>query len=186
MTRFNLRTAIGAMAAAVALAFAAHAYAKTDSQLLNESRQTVQTFQSKDPGLSTFFSKAPGYVVFPAVGKGGFGIGGAFGEGVVYQNNQPIGRAKLTQISVGAQIGGQKYAEVIFFETTADLAHFVQGNFAFSGSVSAVALKSGASANAKYRDGVAVFTAAEGGLMLEAAVGGQKFGYEPFVTIEKK
>jgi lipid-binding SYLF domain-containing protein len=186
MTRINLRTAIGAMAAAVILAFATQSYAKTDSELINASRATVLTFQKADPGLSTFFAKSAGYAVFPSVGKGGFGVGGAYGEGVVYQNNQPIGRAKLTQVSVGAQVGGQEFSQVIFFETTADLAHFVQGNFAFSGNVSAVALKSGAAAAAKYREGVAVFTATKGGLMLEASVGGQKFGYEPFVTIEKK
>ena len=185
MNRFNLRTAVGAMAAAVVLASAAHAYAKSDSELINESRQTVAKFEKTDPGLSGWFSKAAGSVVFPSIGKGGFGLGGVAGEGGVYQNDKPISRATVTQVSVGAQVGGQEFSQIIFFQTTADLAHFVQGNFAFSGAVSAVALKSGASAAAKYRDGVAVFTATKGGLMLEASIGGPKFRFDPFVK-EKK
>src|SRR6185295_12473103 len=104
------------------------------------------------------------------------------GSGIVYEKGRAVGRATLNQVSVGAQIGGQEFAEIIFFETPAALAKFKTGNFAFSASISAVALKSGASANAKYTDGVAVFTATKGGLMLEAAVGGQKFAFEPFAV----
>jgi lipid-binding SYLF domain-containing protein len=173
---------VATMAAAVILAFGAASHAASDAELMANARGTVSKFEKTDPGLTAFFNHSAGYVVFPKVIKGGLGIGGAHGDGVVYQNNKPIGRASLTQVTVGAQIGGQAYSEVIFFETPTALANFVGGNFEFSGQVSAVALKSGASANAKYTNGVAVFTAAENGLMLEASLGGQKFGYEPFAT----
>jgi lipid-binding SYLF domain-containing protein len=168
--------------AALVLAAAATALAESHDQLVAEANATKATFVRTDPGLATFFAHAPGYVVFPGIGKGAVGVGGAHGNGVVYARQQPVGKASLSQISIGAQLGGQEYAEVIFFETQEALAHFMAGNFTFSGQVSAVALKSGASADAKYRDGVAVFTATKGGLMFDASVGGQKFKYEPFVT----
>ena len=93
---------------------------------------------------------------------------------------RPTGRATLSQVSVGAQLGGQEYAEVIFFETPQALAGFKKNEFTFSAQATAVALKSGAAANAKFKDGVAVFTSAKGGLMFEASLGGQKFKFEPF------
>jgi len=132
-----------------------------------------------DPGLQKFFDEAAGYAVFPTVGKGGIGVGGAFGKGEVYEGGQLAGYCKLTQASIGLQLGGQSYTELIFFEMQAALDRFKSGNFAFAAQASAVALKSGASANAKYTDGVAVFTMGESGLMYEASVGGQKFSYTP-------
>ena len=56
--------------------------------------------------------------------------------------------------------------------------HFTRGNFEFGAQVSAVALTMGASVDASYDGGVAVFTLAEGGLMAEASIGGQKFKYK--------
>jgi lipid-binding SYLF domain-containing protein len=180
MLRWKVRTTVGILVAALVVGVALTARADTENQLIQEAHATKATFIKTDPGLATFFSHAAGYVVFPSIGKAAVGIGGAHGSGVVYQQGRPVGKASMTQVSVGAQLGGQEYSEVIFFETPAALANFMGGNFAFSGSVSAVALKSGASANAKYQDNVAVFSATRGGLMLEAAVGGQKFSYAPF------
>jgi lipid-binding SYLF domain-containing protein len=112
------------------------------------------------------------------VGKGGIGVGGAAGNGVAYEQGAKIGSAKMTQVSVGLQLGGQSYREVIFFEAKKDLDRFKDNHFEFSAQVSAVAASSGASANAKYKGGVMVFTMQKGGLMYEAAVGGQKFKFE--------
>jgi len=133
-----------------------------------------------DPGLKKFFDEeAVGYAVFPTVGKGAVGIGGAYGRGELYEAGQLAGYCTLTQASIGLALGGQAYTELIFFETHAALDRFKTGNFAFAAQASAVALKSGASANAKYTNGVAVFTMAGAGLMYEASIGGQKFSYEP-------
>jgi lipid-binding SYLF domain-containing protein len=180
MVRFDVKKTIGIVLASLMLVAAGTAHAESDQQLMADANATKAAFKKGDIGLKAWFDKAPGYVIFPGVGKAGLGIGGAHGTGVVYQKGHPVGKATLNQVSIGAQVGGQEYAEVIFFETPAALDNFMQGNFAFSGAISAVALKSGASANARYKDGVAVFTATKGGLMLEASVGGQKFGYEPF------
>ena len=147
---------------------------------VQDADKTVKLFKKTDPGLDRFFKSSVGYAVFPNVGKGALGIGGAHGAGILYEHGKPVGKTTLTQVTIGLQMGGQAYAEIIFFETEKVLSNFKEGNFEFSGQVSAVAATAGASANAKYREGVAVFTATRGGLMFEASVGGQKFSYEPF------
>jgi lipid-binding SYLF domain-containing protein len=183
MFGFN-RKAIGVVMAGIVLAVASHAYAKSDGELIGEANAAMALFRKTDPGLARFLDHATGYVVFPAIGKGAIGVGAAHGSGVVYKAGKPIGKATLTQVTVGAQLGGQSYSEIIFFETPQALAAFMQGKTTFSGNVSAVALTAGASANARYQDGVVVFTATRGGLMFEASVGGQKFKYEPFIVVK--
>jgi lipid-binding SYLF domain-containing protein len=134
----------------------------------------------KDEGLKAIFEKAKGYVIFPSVGKGGLGVGAAMGTGQLLEQDKVMGEAKLTQVSIGLQAGGQAYIEVILFEDQTSLDNFKKGNFEFSAQVSAVAVTAGASKNAKYEKGIMVLTMAKGGLMYEASVGGQKFKYEAY------
>ncbi|MCU0914954.1 MAG: hypothetical protein MUC88_10370 [Planctomycetes bacterium] len=152
------------------------------TQLATKTQSAVDRAKQADPGLQKFFDSAAGYTVFPSVGKGGIGVGGAYGRGEVFEGGQLAGYSTLTQASIGLQLGGQAYTELIFFEDKTALDRFKAGNFAFAAQVSAVALKSGVSANAKYTNGVAVFTMGEKGLMYEASVGGQKFSFEPVTT----
>ena len=151
----------------------ADAQGKADSDIA----QTIATFKTKDPSLKRFFDQAHGYAVFPTVGKGGIGIGGAYGSGKVYRKGKYIGDTSLSQVTIGFQLGGQAYSEVIFFGSKGALDKFINGNFEFSAQVSAVAVTAGASADVDYSGGIAVFTATKGGLMYEASVGGQKFSY---------
>ena len=130
--------------------------------------------------MKKFFSEAYGYVIYPNVGKGAVGIGGASGNGVVWEQGQMIGMAKLTQVSIGFQWGGQAYREVIFFETKDDMDRFKKNKVELAAQASAIAVTAGASADAKYVDGVMVYTMRKGGLMYEASVGGQKFKFNPF------
>jgi lipid-binding SYLF domain-containing protein len=150
---------------------------------VKEAQETIAVFKKADPSLSRFFDNAIGYAVFPTVSKGAIGVGGATGSGVVFEKGKAIGKASLTQVTVGAQLGGQTYSEVIFFETPPAFTDFKKGTLALAAQLSAVAASADASKNVKYQDGVAVFTIGKGGLMAEASVGGQKFGFEPF---EKK
>jgi lipid-binding SYLF domain-containing protein len=173
----------GAVAALVALGASGYALA---AERLTEADNTVKEYRKTDPGLERFFEKSVGYAVFSRVGKGGVGFGGAYGSGVLFEKGKATGKTSLTQVTVGLQLGGQTYSEIIFFETESALENFKASRFAFSAQVSAVALKSGASANAKYSDGVAVFTAAKNGLMVEGSVGGQKFNYKPFEAKPQK
>lgn len=134
--------------------------------------------KEKDPDLAAWFEAATAYAVFPRVGKAGIGVGGARGKGLVIQGDATIGKVTLTQLTVGLQLGGQVYSEFIFFKDQTALDDFKRGNFELGAQVSAVAVNAGASRDASYNKGVAVFTIAEGGLMYEASVGGQKFKYK--------
>ena len=145
-----------------------------------EADTTIERFKQKDPGIQRFFDNAFGYTVFPNVGKGAVGVGGAYGKGQVFEGGRPIGEAKLVQVTIGFQWGGQAYSELIFFENRAALERFKRGEFEFSAQASAVAITLGASATADYEQGVAVFTMTKGGLMYEASIGGQKFSFEPY------
>jgi len=144
-----------------------------------EVAQTISKFKHKDPGLRSFFDHAYGYAVFPTVGKGGIGLGGAYGKGRVFERGRDIGRASLTQVTVGFQFGGQAYSEIIFFKDRGALNRFKDGKLKFAAQASAVAATAGAAANADYDHGVAVFTMEKGGLMYEATIGGQSFDFTP-------
>ncbi len=164
----------------------------------DEYTSTINIF--KNAGESgTFFGKSYGYAVFPTIGKGGIGIGGAYGKGRVYKQGAYVGDTSMTQLSIGWQLGGEAYSQVIFFEDERAFNEFTSGNFEFSANASATALTASAGATAssagssagasggkkdattvgKYNKGMATFTVAKGGLMYEASVAGQKFKYTP-------
>ena len=132
----------------------------------------------KDPDMQRFFDSAVAWVIIPTVGKGGLGIGGARGKGLLYEKDDITAEVTMTQLTVGFQAGGQAYSEFIFFKDDVALADFKRGNYELGAQASAVAVTAGASADANYSGGVAIFTQAKGGLMYEASVGGQKFKVE--------
>lgn len=131
-----------------------------------------------DSEMQRFFDEAVAYVIIPTVGKAGLGIGGARGKGLLYEDGKPTAIVTLTQLSFGFQWGGQAYSEYVFFKDDVALADFKRGNYELGAQASAVAVTAGASADAGYSSGVAIFTQAKGGLMYEASVGGQKFKVE--------
>lgn len=163
----------------------------------DEYADTINVFK-KAGESGSFFKKSYGYAVFPTIGKGGIGIGGAYGSGHVYAAGKYVGNTSVTQLTVGLQLGGQAYSMIIFFEDKRAFDEFTSGNFEFSAQASAVAITAGASASATttgrsasasggkndattagaYYKGMAVFTVAKGGLMYEASIGGQKFTYK--------
>jgi lipid-binding SYLF domain-containing protein len=189
MNRTNRRAWIAGTCIALGAIVATPAWADPYSDTVNIFRKAQQS--------SKFFNTAYGYAVFPTIGKGGVGIGGAHGNGRVYQQGKYIGDTSMTQLSVGFQLGGQAYSQMIFFENAAALQKFTSGQFEFSADASAVAITAGASAKAgttgatagaslekntasvagAYTNGMAVFTVAKGGLMYEAAIAGQKYSF---------
>jgi len=150
---------------------------KKDEQIIKDSQDAKASFLKDDPDMQGFFDNSYGYIILPNVGKGGLGIGGAAGNGVAFEGGKMIGFGKMTQITIGFQAGGQAYSEVVFFEDKEAFDRFKENKIEMSAQVSAVAAASGASLNAKYVDGVAVFTRTKGGLMYEASVGGQQFKF---------
>jgi len=176
--KFNV---LGAALVVSLCAMAPTCFGQSDSkkeEIAKDANEAKAEFIKSDPKMADLFAKAYGYVIFPNVGKGAVGIGGAAGNGVAWEKGVEIGTASLKQVSIGFQWGGQAYREVIFFEGKENMDRFKANKIELSAQVSAVAVKSGASLNAKYVDGVMVFTMQKGGLMYEAAVGGQKFKYE--------
>jgi len=161
---------------------------------------TIKVFRNAGES-GKYFETAYGFAIFPTIGKGGFVVGGAYGEGRVFVADKHVGNSTMTQVTVGAQLGGQAYSQIIFFENEQAFKSFTSGNFEFSAQATAVAITAGASAEANtgggasagisggrndaatasagYRKGMAIFTVATGGLMFEAALGGQKFTYTP-------
>ncbi|MCF6263430.1 MAG: hypothetical protein L3J24_07590 [Xanthomonadales bacterium] len=153
------------------------ALAGWDANLEEKARGTITSFQKTDSSLESFFDKAYAYAVFPKIGKGGLGIGGAHGTGVVFKGGKAVGKSKMTQLTIGFQAGGQAYKQIIFFQNKKAYDAFVGTNYEFSANVSAVALKLGAAAQAAYSNGVAIFTLVTGGLMYEASLGGQQYRF---------
>jgi lipid-binding SYLF domain-containing protein len=163
----------------------------------DEYSDTVNLFKNAGESAA-FYKNAYGYAVFPTIGKGGMGVGGAYGKGRVYARGKHVGDVSMSQVTVGFQLGGQAYSEIIFFEDERSFKEFTGSNFEFGAEASAVAITAAANASAnttgssagasggkkdaktvgKYYKGMATFTIAKGGLMYEASVGGQKFKYK--------
>lgn len=170
-----MRTAI--LVTGILIGTSAFSQDSKDRKIIEDSKIAKEEFIHTDDVMKNLFDNSYGYVIFPNVGKGAVGVGGAAGNGVVYEKGNMAGMAKMKQVTVGFQWGGQAYREVIFFENKDALDRFKQNRVELSAQVSAVAATAGASANAKYTNGVMVFTQQKGGLMYEASVGGQKFSF---------
>jgi lipid-binding SYLF domain-containing protein len=171
---------IAALSAAMIAGCSTEPSTTSDRHALHDDvNGALARMETEDPGLPTFLNRADGYVIFPTVGKGALIAGGAYGRGLVFENGGFVGYADISQATIGAQAGGQRFSEAIAFETPDSLQRFERGELAFDATASAVALKSGAAGSAKYDNGVAVFVEPVGGLMVEAAVGGQTFTYQP-------
>jgi lipid-binding SYLF domain-containing protein len=167
-----------ALLTALLLLPAGGAAAQTESEKADDAA-VIAKLKEKDPGMDQIFAKAEGYAIFPTVGKGAIGVGGARGKGHVYEKGRFIGRSTLTQVTIGFQLGGQAYSEVVFFQNTQALENFKLGHLKLDAQASAIALTARASADLAYRNGVAIVTMAKGGLMYEASVGGQVFSFNP-------
>jgi lipid-binding SYLF domain-containing protein len=187
MYRLLLALAFGLAFGPMSAAFAAEDYSGA-----------IKAFKAS-PVVQPYFDSAYGYALFPTIGKGGVGIGAAYGKGQVYRGNQVTGQATMTQLSAGLQLGGQAYSQIIFFQDKRAYDDFTSGKFEFGAQATAVAITASAQAQAgtgaatagastgggagkqagQYQNGMAVFTYAKGGLMYEATVAGQKFKFQP-------
>ena len=145
-----------------------------------EAEATIARFSHADSSMKRFFDNAYGYAVFPTIGKGAFILGGAHGSGLVYEKREIIGTVTLTQVTIGLQAGGQSYSQIIFFYDKVALDNLKNNDLKFAAQASAIAVTAGASTDVDYEGGVAVFTMGQGGLMLEASIGGQQFQFEPY------
>ena len=189
MKRIDRRTVLAATAFALGATMGVPAWA-------DEYDETIALFRKADE-TSKFFENAYGYAVFPTIGKGAIGIGGAHGNGRVYEHGKYIGNSTMNQLSIGFQLGGQGFSQMIFFQNSGALEKFISKDFQFGAEASAVAITAGASAKAgtggatagasvdkekaknagSYNNGMAIFTIVKGGLMYEVSVSGQKYNF---------
>ena len=170
--------AAAALSLALAGCMTAPRSAEGKADIRMEADAALVRAKTTDPSMTRLCQDSYGRAVFPSVGKGAVGIGGAYGKGVLYQDDRMVGYCDLSQATIGLQLGAQTYTEILCFEDQKSFDRFKTGKFTFDAQATAVALESGAGKNASYSDGVSVFTMDESGLMFEAAIGGQKFSYQ--------
>jgi lipid-binding SYLF domain-containing protein len=171
---------------------------KTPAEKAENVKETLENFRNAEVSRP-YFESAYGYAVFPTIGKGAIGVGGGGGNGQVFEKGVLVGESKMVQLSVGLQMGGQAYSQIVFFENKAAFDEFTRDSFEFSADASAVAITAGANAEvgtkglsagastskdnaktmAQYNKGMAVLTLAKGGLMYQAALAGQKYKFTP-------
>jgi lipid-binding SYLF domain-containing protein len=154
------------------------------SALSADAQKTLDTFKQKDPSLGQQLNKVAGYAVFPKISKGAFIVGGAGGEGVLYEHGKPVGKLTMTNMSVGLQAGGQTYSQLMLFQDQTALNKFKQEKASLSANASGVAASAGGSAQAKFQEGVAIFITSESGVMGELSLGGQTFKFEPYAGMK--
>jgi len=148
-------------------------------------KEAIAEMKKKDPTINDFFEESYGYAVLPKVLKGGFLVSGAHGKGEVFAEGQLVGYCSMSQATLGFSFGGEFFREIVFFKRKADLAELQHGGeYTFSAQATGVVLRSGAAAKADYGHGMAVFLAAEAGLMVDVSIGGQKFKYVPTSAVE--
>ena len=152
---------------------------KSQASIHDEAAAALKRLETKDPGLRQFLKKAYGYVVFPALGKAAVVVGGAYGRGLVFEKGKPVGYATIGKTTLGVDVGGDTFTEVIAFENREALERFKKGKLAFTANASAVLVKAGAAGTADYEKGAVAFVYVRGGMLLEASIGGQKFKFKP-------
>lgn len=152
---------------------------KTGEELVADSNEARSSIEQEYPDFADLFETSVGYAIFPNVGKGAYIIGGASGNGTVYENGNLIGYADLKELDVGLQAGGKSFVEVLFFEDQEALDEFKEGTYELGANASAVILEEGISRDIDFQDGVAVVTMPKAGAMAGISVGGQRFDFHP-------
>ncbi|HEY9186243.1 MAG TPA: lipid-binding SYLF domain-containing protein [Salegentibacter sp.] len=163
-----------------ALIFVSTTIAQTEDQerLIDDAERAKTAFITDNPEVEELFDLSVGYAIFPNVGKGAYILGGAAGNGVVYQDGNLIGFAELRQLDIGFQLGGQAFRQAILFQTQSELDKFKEGNYKLSGNASVVIIEEGKAKSVKFQNGRAILTMPKAGAMIEISVGGQKFDYK--------
>ena len=149
------------------------------AQLHQRALETLQEAMQRDPSMRGVLEQAEGYAVFPSIGKGGAGVGGAFGRGVLFDRGQMVGYVDVSQASIGLQLGGQSFSEILVFRSRSALENLKGGQFSLGANVSGVAITTGAAASTNFERGVAAFIIPRGGLMAELSLSGQRINFVP-------
>lgn len=160
--------------------FSSNIIAQTEDQMevITDAEDAKQELIQKNPQLAELFEKSEGYAIFPNVGKGAYILGGAAGNGAVYENGVLVGMAELRQVDVGFQLGGKSFSEAIIFQTEEAFERFKSGELKLSSDISVVMVDEGVSQDVDFQEGIGVVSMSKAGAMAGVSVGGQKFDYK--------
>lgn len=153
------------------------------SAIQQESKGALERIKAKNQGLVKELEQAPGYAIFPSVGRAGTVLGGAYGHGMVYERGEPIGEASIGQMTIGVQVGGQTFSEIVIFRSQEALDRFKRGRISFNANASADVVKAAASGTADYEKDVEAKTYSQGGMLIELSLGVQGFRFKPKETL---
>lgn len=175
-----MKTSLAVLALSIAACGGAPTTATQRENLEQSAQATLAKMQTRDPTLRGILEDAPAYLVFPSVGKGGALVGGAFGRGILYEDGQATGYVELSQASLGAQLGGQTFAQLIVVRDEATVQKIKAGKFDLGAGVSAIALTAGAAGATSLDADTSVFVMPIGGLMVDVSVSGQRLRVFPY------
>jgi hypothetical protein len=150
----------------------------TKTTIEESAAATLKRLEEKDRGLKQKLKKAYGYAVFPSVGKASLVVGGSYGRGAVFEQGKFIGHATISQLTIGVQLGGDTFSEILLFQNKEALERLKQGKMAFAADASIVLVKAGAAAMKGFPAGVTAYAYSRGGMLLELVIGGQKFKFK--------
>lgn len=144
-----------------------------------KARQTLREMTMRVPAIQQVLDQSAGYAVFPSIGEGGAIIGGAYGQGILYEGGRRTGFVKVEQASVGAVLGGKSYAEIVVFRDREALRDVKDGEYELAGDADVVVLTTSAAATTTFKSKVVAFVMPVGGLMVDVSVAGQRFKFVP-------
>lgn len=173
-----------ALAAVCGLAIAGCATSRPspakEARLEDQARNTISEMQARQPGLENVLRSAHAYAVFPDIGRAGAVVaGGAFGKGILFEHGQAAGYVELKQGSIGPQLGGDTFAELIVLPDATSVDKLKTGRYEIGADMSAIVLNTGAHGTAEITSNNLVFVMPRGGLMAELSVTGQRIDYLP-------
>ena len=177
--RASTVTLLGLVIGLMAACATAPATQEGKDELVRRAAAGLKAWDRAVPGIERFAQGNLGYIMFPEINKGGVGIGGAYGRGVVYARGQHIGYADLSLGSLGPQLGGQTYQELIVFADEATFARFRRGRFDVTAATSMVLATEGYAGALRTAGGAAILYRPTGGAMGELVLAAQHLTFAP-------
>ncbi len=176
----SLTRTIALLAALFAGCATAPATRAEKESLQTSARATLDEMIARNPAIQDTIRNTPGYAVFPSIGKGGVLVGGAHGQGILYEHGVPTGYVSVEQASIGAQLGGETFAELLVLRTPEQITDIKAGRFTAGANLGVVVLKESASTQTNFNPNASVFVMPRGGLMVDVSVNGQRIKYQSF------
>jgi hypothetical protein len=109
-----------------------------------EVLSALKQLQQKHPEIKKVLSESVGYAVVPEIGRASLVLGGAYGLGEVFVHDQVIGYAAIVELTIGVQVSGTTFHELVVFHDEGSLKTFKSGKFALAAGAAVELVKAGA------------------------------------------